>query len=95
MRERDLCSIQHYQTPQVVLVAWAKPVQRGSETRRVSGVCMPVSICVYFCQMECLRLAATIYEGTDTHVTGELRANVILPSHNESVGSVTEQECVL
>ncbi len=45
--------------------------------------------------MECLQLAATIYEGTATHVTGELRANVILPSHNESVGSVTEQECAL
>ncbi len=58
-------------------------------------VCVCVSVCVFFCQMECFQLAATIYEGTATHVTGELTANVILPSHNESVGSVTEQECAL
>ncbi|KAI2664810.1 Myotubularin-related protein 2 [Labeo rohita] len=36
--------------------------------------------------MECLQLAAAIYEGTATHVTGKLTANVILQSHNESGG---------
>lgn len=70
-------------------------VEGFRDPRCLRCVRLCVSVCVYLCQMECLQHAATIYEGRTNHVTSQLSANVILQSHNESVGSVTEQKCVL